>query len=119
MLSLLGYLFSTIPAAAAVVAYFPVLRERGEGEAALSLGAVLLLVIAVLPLWRAAKAFFRSPSAWKIWLALLLFFFLTGRIAAQMVVISTVGLLGSAVGMLFFYLARVCARRKEPAHARK
>ena len=119
MLRLLGYLFSSIPAAAAAVSYFPVLRARGEGETALSLGAVLLLVIAALPFLHAARTFFRSPSAWKIWLALLVFFSLTERIARQMVVISAVGLLGSAVGMVCFCMARVCAERSEVEHGKK
>ena len=118
MLRLLGYLFSTIPAVMAVAAYFPVLRERGEGETAVSLGALFLLVIALLPLWRGISAFFRSPSAPKIWLALFLFFYLTGRIAAEMVVISTVGLLGSLVGLVFFRIAALKRKRQVTADER-
>ncbi len=115
MLRILGYLFSTVPALLAVAAYFPVLRERGEGETALSLGAVLLLAIALLPLRRGMGAFFRSPSAWKIWLALFLFFYLTGRIAAEMIAISTVGLLGSLVGLIFFRMAALCLKKRGSA----
>ena len=113
MLRMLGYLFSTVPAMLAVAAYFPVLHERGKGETAVSLGAFFLLVIALLPLWRGIGAFFRSPSAWKIWFAFFLFFYLTGKIAAEMVAVSTVGLLGSLVGLIFFRLAAICLKRRE------
>lgn len=109
---MIGYLFSTVPAMLAVVAYFPVLHERGEGETAVSLGAILLLTVALLPLWRGIGAFFRSPSAFKIWLALFLVFYLTGRIAYEMVAVSTVGLLGSLVGLVFFRMAAIHLKRR-------
>lgn len=112
MLRMFGYLFSTVPAIVAVMAYFPVLRARGDAERAVSLGACLLLAIALLPFWRGIRAFFRSPSAWRVWLAMLLFFYLTGRIAEEMVAISTVGFLGSAVGLIFFRMAAVLRERR-------
>ena len=107
---LLGYLFSVLPAALAAVTYFPVLHGRGESGQAVSLGAVILLSIALLPLIRTVRGFFRSPSAWKVWLAFFLVFYVTEAIASEMLAVSSIGLIGSLIGLVFFRLAYFARR---------
>ena len=113
LITLLGYLFSILPAMVAVMTYFPLLHDRGESEHAVSLGAVLLIALSLLPLRRAIRQFLRSPSAWKVWLVLFFVFYLTESIATEMLAVSTVGLLGSLVGLVFFRLAALMRTRRE------
>jgi chromate transport protein ChrA len=108
----LGWGFSVVPSLVATVVFFPVFLETGESGKTISLLACLLLALALLPLWRSLAASLRSPSAWKIYLFLFIFFFLTERIASEMVSISLVGFLSSLVGAVFFRLARRAARER-------
>lgn len=104
---LLGYLFSVFPALTATLVCFPPLYARGQGASAVSLGSVLLLLLALLPLWRRLRSLLKTPSAPMLWGMVLAIFYLAWRVAREVVFISCFGFLGSLAGALCFRLAGV------------
>ena len=104
----LGYLFSVLPPALAILERFPIWAQEG-GRATLSGIALLLLLIAAIPLRRGLRAalarFMKSPSAYGIWAVIWLFTAWFGRIAAAIAEIALIGTLSSLIGALFFRLA--------------
>lgn len=102
----LGWAVSTLPALVATLRWFPLFVSRGEGERAISLLSVLLLVVAFVPLHRALGTFFRNLTAWKVYLFLFVFFTVTGSIAYEMRCVAAVGLISSIPGSILFALGR-------------
>ncbi len=104
----LGYIFSVVPPVLAILERFPVWAREGGG-ATLSGIALLLLLIAVIPLRRGLRAalsrWLSSPSAYGIWAAVWLLCAWFGRIAAAVAEIALIGTLSSLLGALFFRLA--------------
>jgi len=98
---LIGMLFSVIPPITATAAYFPLWSERGS-EYAISGLALMLVLISAVPLFRAANAILKSPSAWGIWLVIFILFTLLSSIAEQMRMISLIGFIGGLIGSYFF-----------------
>lgn len=115
VLRLLGYLFSVVPPALAILERFPLWAE--EGELLLSGIGLLLLLIAAIPLRRgiraALRSFLASPSAPCVWGVLWLFTAWFGRIAVAIADIALIGTLSSLVGMLFFYLGKREVKKNE------
>ena len=103
---LLGWAVSTLPALIATLHWFPLLVSRGEGTKTVSLLSCLLVAVALVPLGRVLKTFFRTLTAWKIYLFLFLFFTLTGSIAYEMRCIALVGLVSAVPGGVLFALGR-------------
>ncbi len=101
----LGLSFSVIPPALAILFYFPVWIERG-GEYVLSGIAVLLMLVAFVPLFKLVRQVFKSPSGYAVWLAIFILFFLVSRIAGEMITVSFVGFIGNVIGAVLFKLAR-------------
>ena len=101
----LGIIFSVIPPMLCTLLYFPIYAEA-SAEKLLSLGTLTLLLIAFLPLTRIVAARLKSPSATLIWLAIFLLFYLLGRIAAEMTVVSFFGFIGNLIGSVFFALSK-------------
>lgn len=97
LLYALGLCIAIIPPTAAILCYFPVWVERG-GEYLLSGIAVLLLLIAFIPLSKLIKRALASASALTVWTALFIIFLAVSKIADEMVVITFVGMLSNAVG---------------------
>ncbi len=101
----LGLSFSVIPPALAILFYFPVWVSKG-GEYLLSGIAVLLMLVAFVPLFKLARQLLKSPSGYAIWLIIFLTFLLVSRIASEMITISFIGLVGNVIGAVLFKLAR-------------
>ena len=101
----LGLLFSILPPALAILFYFPVWVKKG-GEYVLSGIAVLLMIIAFVPLFKFVKKLFESPSGYAIWLAIFLVFFAVSRISGEMITVSFVGFIGNLIGAVLFRIAR-------------
>lgn len=101
----LGVCFSVFPPAVCTLLYFPIFKESSP-EKLLSLGTLLLLIIAFLPLTRILHARLKSPSATLIWLAIFLLFYTLSKISDEMIVISFFGFVGNFIGSLFFRLEK-------------
>ena len=105
VLNCLGLALCIIPPALAIFLYFPVWVAKG-GEYILSGVAVLLMIVAFVPLFKLVKRLLRSPSGYAIWLAIFLLFFFVSRIAEEMIVISFVGFISNIAGAVLFRIAR-------------
>ena len=103
-LHLLAILLSTLPPAIATLSYFPLWRGRG-GLALLSGGAVLLLSLSAVPLFKLIAAKIRSASSFVMWGLILLLFLFLGEISRELTVISFFGFLGNLFGALLFKIA--------------
>lgn len=104
-LHVLALAFCTLPVACATLAYFPLWQERGEG-ATVAGGALILLLLAALPVWRAVKACLHSYAVPTVWFISFALFFALSEIAEEMTVISFVGFIGNLIGALLFRAAR-------------
>lgn len=110
VLKAIGLALCVLPVTACIFLYFPVWQARG-GEVLLSGVALLLLMLATLPLYKVIKAALRSPASYTVWLIAFILFLLLSRIADEMVVISFTGFVGNALGAVCFKLAE--GRRNE------
>lgn len=104
----LGLAVSIIPVTAAILSYFPVWAKRGDSSI-LSGVSLVLVAIALVPLYKHVRAALRSPSAPLMWFFSFLVFLLLSRIADEMTVISFVGFVTNVIGSLCFKRARMYA----------
>ena len=105
LLRAIGICFSVIPPAVCTLLYFPIFAESSPDKL-LSLGTLLLLIIAFLLLTRILSAKLKSPSATLIWLIIFLLFYTLSKISDEMIVISFFGFIGNLVGSVFFRLGK-------------
>lgn len=103
--NLTGVLCSVLPPVIATLSYFPLWQTR-DAETVVSGVSALLLVCAALPLIRILVAKMKTPSATVLWGILFVLFFSLCRVAHEMCVISFVGMVGGAVGSVFFRLSK-------------
>ncbi len=107
LLRALGYFFCIVPPVLAILERFPLWAREGGGPI-LSGIALLLLLVAAIPLRRGFLALLRrwiaSPSAFGIWGVLWLVTAWLGKIAAAVADIALVGTVFSLIGTLFFRL---------------
>ena len=112
LLRCIGMVFFIVPPVVATANYFPLLS--GQPKKQLSLAAVILILIACIPLWRFIKQLLKSPSALKIWVVLFVLFLACEAIAGEVKCIAFVGVIGSLIGDGFFLWAKkVLLKAKE------
>ena len=104
----LGLAVSIIPVTAAILSYFPVWARRADSSI-LSGISLVLVAIALVPLYKHVRTALRSPSAPMMWFFSFLVFLLLSRIADEMTVISFVGFVTNVLGSLCFKRARLYA----------
>jgi tryptophan-rich sensory protein len=102
-LRFIGLALCVLPPTVATIEYFPL--WLGEGESRLSALALLLLLLAAVPLLRVFKKHFRSPSAFLIWFLIWAALSVLRPIAAAVETIALISFPTSALGALFFRLA--------------
>ncbi|MBR7095126.1 MAG: hypothetical protein IKC73_02795 [Clostridia bacterium] len=104
----LGYLFCLVPPVLAILERFPLWAREG-GAPVVSGLALLLLLVAAIPLRRGLLSLFRrflaSPSAFTVWGVLWLLCEWLGHIATAVADIALVATVSSFVGAVFFRLA--------------
>ena len=100
-----GLAVCILPVFLTVILYFPVWKERG-GAATLSGFVLLLLLMALVPLFSTLKELLRSPAAYTMWFIAFLLFFLLSKIADEMTVISFVGFISNFIGAFFLRAAK-------------
>ncbi len=109
---ILGLGFCTVPPIVAILLYFPIWKNEG-GASMLSGFALLLLVLALTPLFNTLKALFRTPSAYVMWFIIFVAFLLLSEIAHEMTVIAFVGFVGNVIGAFLLRLGGVRGKSGE------
>lgn len=112
-----GLAFCILPPVVAILSYFPIWVASG-GEVVISGFALLLLTLAMIPLWKTVKRALTSPASYTLWLIAFIAFFALSNIARDMTVISFVGLTGNLLGAVIFKLADRESERKENEEGR-
>jgi hypothetical protein len=97
---------SILPVTVAILSYFPVWRAMG-GEYLLSGLTLCLILLALIPGFKALRALLRSPAAYMIWAMVFLLFFSLSKIGDQMTVIAFVGTLSNLIGAILFKISGV------------
>lgn len=105
LLYVLALFMSVVPVTVCILLYFPLWRRAGSG-AVISGAVLILLLVAFVPLIRAIKTYFKSPSAYMIWFCSFILFLLLSNIAKDMTVISFVGFVSNLIGASLFKLAK-------------
>lgn len=105
LLFCIGLAICTVPVFTAIILYFPIWKEKG-GAAALSGFALLLILMALVPLFSTVKAWLRSPAAHTMWFIAFIIFLLLSKIADEMTVISFVGFISNFIGAFFLKAAK-------------
>lgn len=101
----LGLIISVIPVTVAIFSYFPLWISRKDASL-LSGVSLLLIAIAIVPLFKCFKQIFNSPSAPIMWLLVFILFLLLSKIAEEMTVISLVGFTTNLIGSFMFKIAK-------------
>lgn len=111
-LKVIGLIISTLPPTFCVLSYFPIWAMRGA-KVMLSGLSLCLILISAIPLFRAIKTAFRSPSAPMIWFTVFIVFFTLSKIADDITVIALVGFISNLLGTFFFRLSKRSQKDKE------
>lgn len=101
----LGIIVSVIPVTVAIFSYFPLWMARKDASV-LSGISLLLICLAIVPLFKYLKQLWHSPSAPIMWFISFVIFLMLSKIADEMTVISFVGFTTNLIGMLFFKIAK-------------
>lgn len=102
---ILGLVISTVPTVLSVLFYFPLWAEKDVGTL-ISGFSLLLILIALIPLWRVIKKILKTPSAYVIWLLIFIAFLLLSKICEEMIVISFTGFISNVIGAVFFKISK-------------
>ena len=102
--NIIGYVLCIVPAGVCTLGYFPL--WLGDKNSCLSLVSIFVLSLCIIPLWRMIRESLKSPSAWKLWLVMLLIFTAVEHIIVGLRAIACVACPTSALGALFFWLAK-------------
>ena len=105
----IGLAISIIPVSIAILSYFPIWAKRDDSSLLSGL-SLILIAVALVPLYKHIRQALRSPSAPLMWFFTFAVFFLLSRIADEMTVISFVGFVTNVIGSLFFKAARRLGR---------
>ena len=100
----LGLALCILPASLTALRYFPLWIS--QKETAVSVGAILVLALCAIPFWRVITEAFRSPSAWQLWLVLLLALTFLESIAGGLRAVAAVAFPTSLLGSVCFGIAR-------------
>ena len=108
----LGIMISVIPVTVSIFSYFPLWITRKDASV-LSGISLLLICLAIVPLFKYLKQFLHSPSTPIMWFISFIIFLILSKIADEMTVISFIGFTTNLIGMLFFKIARKYGKEEE------
>ena len=108
----LGIMISVIPVTVSIFSYFPLWIARKDASV-LSGISLLLICLAIVPLFKYLKQFLHSPSAPIMWFISFIILLMLSKIGDEMTVISFIGFTTNLIGMLFFKIARKYGKEEE------
>ena len=101
----LGYILCVLPPVLATLEHFPLWIKAGE-KATFSFLGICVLLLCCIPLRRGIAAALRSPSAWQMWLVLLIVLYGARSIMDGLIAVSVVALPCSILGAFCFRYAK-------------
>ncbi len=101
-LHILGILLCILPPMICTLCYFPLWKNSSEKT--VCGGAILLLILCALPLYKDMKRRLSSAASYVLWLIMFLLFLFLSRVADEMTVISFFGFAGNLLGAICFWL---------------
>ncbi|MDD6981544.1 MAG: hypothetical protein PUJ21_07405 [Clostridia bacterium] len=111
-----GLALCVLPPALTALSYFPLWLEKREST--FSLLSVCVLFLCALPFHRILREKLKSPSAWQMWLILLILLSLFRNIIDGLRAVACVAVPTSLLGAVFFALAKRETARNETDLAR-
>lgn len=99
-----GLALCVLPPALTALSYFPL--WLGERESTFSVLSVCVLFLCALPFHRILREKLKSPSAWQMWLILLILLSLVRNIIDGLRAVACVAVPTSLLGAVFFALAK-------------
>jgi chromate transport protein ChrA len=99
----LGLILCVAPPIVCTLTYFPLWREAG-GEALISGGTALLIIIAIIPFYKHLRKLLETSASYVLWLVIFLFCFLMAKVINEITVIAFIGLVGNLLGALLLKL---------------
>lgn len=113
ILDFVGLLFCLVPPVIVTFQYFPLWKDGVGLWASLGGGCAVVFIIVFVVMSKYINTRLRTPSPVAIFFVCYGFFFLMQKVAVGLTVIAFWGFVGSAVGALFFWLAKRYERRGE------
>lgn len=110
-LKALGYVLCVVPAALATMEHFPLWFSKTQ--ATVSVLSVAVLLLCMVPFRRGLRAMWKNPSAWFLWLCLLLILKLTAPLSQGLLAVAGVAFPTSLLGALCFRLARIPVKESQ------
>lgn len=101
-LRLFGFAFCIIPPVLAILDQYPILTP----SARMSGMALLLIALSAVPLYKYGKELLKSPSAWFLWLCVLLFCLAANSVIDELIVVAAIAFPSSVIGAVCFYLSK-------------
>ena len=111
-LHIIGFILCTVPPILCTISYFPLWKSTGY-ESCIAGGTALLIAVCAVPIYKAIKRYFSSPSASFMWLIIFLIFFTLSKIADEMTVIAFSGFVGNLLGSLCFRITKAGGSKRE------
>ncbi|MFA5562257.1 MAG: hypothetical protein WDA00_06435 [Eubacteriales bacterium] len=108
----LGMICCVVPPAGTALSYFPLWSTEASGRPLLSVFSLLLLLLCCLPFHRAIKTALKSPSAWMVWLFVLVLLLGVRHVLEGMTAVALVATPTSLVGALCFKASERAARQQ-------
>lgn len=91
------------PPLAATVSQFPVWIEK-SAEATMSGTFIVFAFLSALPFIKQIIAYFKSPSCWAVWCAILLVLLLIRNIIDEIILVCAIGAPSNIIGMFLYKL---------------
>lgn len=100
----IGMILCILPVCLSVIEYFPLWTKQGAVPTISSISLILLL-IAFVPLKRAVAKYLQSPSAWLIWLSVLVLAVLLRSVIDSIINIAAIAFPSNLLGAVCFKIS--------------
>lgn len=110
--NILGMIFCIVPVTLATLEHFPVWVGGGT-ETTVSAFSLILLCLCAIPLRKYITEYFKSPSAWVMWLTIFVLLTLFRNITDSLIEISFIAFPTNFIGAVMFRIAKKAKKKSE------
>lgn len=118
LLKILAVLIDVLGPVAAIFSQFPTWIDR-DTKTTISGVALVLVLVACVPLFRKGKEYFKSPSAPVVWFILFIFFTILENIATEIKIVSLFGFIANLIGAVIYKIGSRMIEKTEKAKEQK